>query len=105
MLLGTTPPGHSTWVETLCKSHCGGPVREVRLKRTGREASYLRINDIEITYMTPRGMQKELLNEGARVKLYYGGEFRLALPRPMRIVRIRIKIDHESTGLEVYGVI
>jgi len=105
MLLGTTPPGDSTWVETLCKSHCGGPVREVRLQRTGRKASYLRINDIEITYMTPRGMQKEVLNEGGRVKLYYGDEFRLALPGPMRIVRIRINVGHETTGLEVYGVI
>ena len=104
ILLGTTPPGHSTWIETLCISHCGRPIREIKLKRTGRRTSYLRINDIEVTYMTPRGREKQVFNEGGRAKLYYGGEFRLALPRLMRVVRIRINIGHESTGLEVYGV-
>ena len=104
MLLGTTPGGDSTWLETLCSSHCGGPIKEIRLKRTGRRASYLRINDIEVTYMTARGLRREVFNEGGRVKLYHGGEFKLALPRPMRVTRIRINIGHESTGLEVYGV-
>ena len=104
MLLGTTPPGHNSWTETLCRSHCGGFVRELRLKRTGRKTSYLRINDIELTYLTPNGPKTELLNEGGRMKLYYSGEFKLALPRPMRVVRIRINIGHESTGLEVYGI-
>jgi len=104
ILLGTTPPGDSTWLETLCDSHCGRPIKEIRLRRTGRQASYLRINDIEITYMTARGPKKQVFNEGGRAKLYYGGEFRLALSQPMRVTRIRININHESTGLEVYGV-
>lgn len=104
MLLGTTPPGHSNWLETLCSRHCGGLIREIRLKRTGQLTQYLRINDIEITYMTPRGPKKEVFNKGGRVKLYYGGEFKLALPRLMRVTRIRINIGHESTGLEVYGI-
>lgn len=104
ILLGTTPPGDSTWLETLCDSHCGRPIKEIRLRRTGRQASYLRINDIEVTYMTARGPKKQVFNEGGRAKLYYGGEFRLALSQPMRVTRIRININHESTGLEVYGV-
>jgi len=104
ILLGTTPPGDSTWLETLCSSPYYRPVREIRLRRTGRRTSYLRINDIEITYLTPQGFKKEVFNEGGRVKLYYDGVHQLALPRPMRVTRIRILINHESTGLKVYGV-
>ncbi|MBN2137708.1 MAG: hypothetical protein JW720_07870 [Sedimentisphaerales bacterium] len=104
VLLGTTPPGHSTWLQTLCSNPYRKPVREIRLRRTGREASYLRINDIEITFVTPRGLMTQTFNEAARAKLYFGSEFILPLPQPMLITRIRIKIDHESTGLEVYGI-
>jgi hypothetical protein len=105
VLLGTTPPGHSTWLETLCSNPYHRPIRELRIRRTGSLAGYLRINDIELTYMTPRGPQTEVLNKGARTKLYTHDVFRLALPRPtMRISRIRVKIDHKSTGLEIYGV-
>jgi hypothetical protein len=102
--LGTTAGGGDTWLETLCKNPYNRPIREIRLKRTGRRASYLRINDVEITYLTPRGRSKEVFNRNGRVKLRPGGVFSLALPRPMRVVHIRIRVDHESTGLEVYGV-
>lgn len=104
ILLGTTPPGDSTWLETLCTTRYDGPLKEIRLRRTGRRANYLRINDIEITYATPAGLQSEIFNKGGRVRLYQGGVFKLALPKPMRVRRIRIYINHESTGLEVYGV-
>ena len=104
VLLGTTAGGDGIWLETLCNNPYNRPVREIRLKRTGRRASYLRINDIEITSLTPRGRRKELFNPNGRVKLRPGGVFSLSLPRPMRIIHIRIRVDHESTGLEVYGV-
>jgi len=104
VLLGTTPPGNDTWLETLCSNPDNRPIREIQLKRTGRKASYLRINDIEVTYMTPTGPMKEVLNKSGRVKLYYDSVFRLIFPRPMRVVRIRIFTEHESTGLRVYGV-
>ncbi len=104
ILLGTTPPGDDTWLETLCTPRYDGPLKEIRLRRTGGRANYLRINDIEITYATPTGLQTEIFNRQARVRLYYGGVFKLALPKPMRVRRIRILIEHESTGLEVYGV-
>ncbi len=104
VLLGTTPAGNDTWLETLCSNTRNRPVREIHLKRTGREASYLRINDIELTYMTQSGPRKETFNEGARQKLYYDGVFKLVLPRPMRVIRIRVLVGHKSSGLNVYGV-
>ncbi|UCD00060.1 MAG: hypothetical protein JSW66_09290 [Phycisphaerales bacterium] len=104
VLLGTTPGGDDSWLDTLCSGSRDRPVREIRIRRTGNKASYLRINDIEITYLTPRGMRKEVFNENAGARLYRGGVFKLALPRPMRIMRIRIRVNHETTGLEVYGV-
>ncbi len=104
VLLGTTPAGDGTWLETLCSNPYNRPIREIQLKRTGREASYLRINDIEVTFLTPQGPKKEVFNKSGRFRLYYDGVFRLALPRPMRIARIRILIGHESTGLNVYGL-
>jgi hypothetical protein len=104
VLLGTTPPGNDTWLETLCNNPYNRPVREIQLKRTGREASYLRINDIEITHLTAQGPKVEVFNKGGRFRLYYDGVFKLVLPRPMRIVRIRISIEHESTGLKVFGI-
>jgi len=103
VLLGTTPGGDGTWLETLCSSPYRRPIREIRLKRTGRKASYLRINDIELTYLTPAGLRKEVFNKNARAKLYYDGVFRLSLPRPMRVTAVRILVGHQSTGLEVYG--
>lgn len=103
VLLGTTPGGDGTWLETLCSGPYRRPIREIRLKRTGRKASYLRINDIEITYLTPVGIRKEVFNKNARAKLYYDGVFRLSLPMPMRVTGVRILVDHQSTGLEVYG--
>ncbi len=104
VLLGTTAGGDGTWLETLCNNPYNRPVREIRLKRTGRKASYLRINDIEITTLAGRGRSKHVFNKNGRVKLRPGGVFSLTLPKPMRIVHIRIRVDHESTGLEVYGV-
>ena len=104
VLLGTTPAGKDTWLETLCSNPYRKPIREIRIKRTGNKTSYLRINDIEITYMTPRGVKKEVLNKNGRVKLYSDGVYKLALPKPMLIRRIRILTSHESTGLQVYGV-
>lgn len=104
VLLGTTPAGKDTWLETLCSSPYNRPVREIQLKRMGRESDYLRINDIELTYITPEGPKKEVFNAGGRYRLYYDGVFKLALPRPMRIVRIRILVGHESAGLNVYGI-
>jgi len=104
VLLGTTAGGDGTWLETLCNNPYNRPVREIRLKRTGRKASYLRINDIEVTTLDGRGRSKHVFNQNGRVKLRPGGVFSLTLPRPMRIVHIRIRVDHESTGLEVYGV-
>jgi len=104
ILLGTTPPGHSTKLETLCSTRYDGLLKEIRIRRTGRGGSYLRINDIEITHITPRGPQTAIFNENGRVKLYHSAVFRLALPRPMRIRRIAISVGHESTGLEVYGI-
>ncbi len=103
LLLGTTPGGDGTWLETLCSSPYRRPIREIRLKRTGRKASYLRINDIEVTYLTPVGVRKEVFNKNARAKLYYDGVFHLSLPRPMRVTAVRILVGHQSTGLEVYG--
>lgn len=104
VLLGTTPGGNSTWLETLCSNPSQRPIREIQLKRTGRKTSYIRINDIEVTYLTPGGRRKEIFNKNGRVKLYHDGIFKLSLPRPMRIVNIRILVSHRSTGLEVYGV-
>jgi hypothetical protein len=104
VLLGTTNGGDGVWLETLCDGRRDRPAREIKLKRTGRKASYLRINDIEVTYMTRGGPRKEVFNKGGRVKLYYDGEFKLSLPRPMRITKVRVLVGHESTGLEVYGV-
>ncbi len=105
VLLGTTPSGDSTWLETLCTIPPHTRIKEIRLQRTGTWARYLRINDIEITYLTPQGPKKELFNQNARSKLYSGDIFKLALPRPMRIARIRIRIDHKSTGLKVIGIV
>jgi hypothetical protein len=104
ILLGTTPGGDSTWLECLCDSRYDGLFKEIRIRRTGYRADYLRINDIEISYMAPGGIVKEIFNESGRVKLNHGDVFKLALPRPMRIRRIRININHESTGLEVTGI-
>ncbi len=104
IFLGTTPSGGSTWLECLCDSRYTGLFKEIRIRRTGYRANYLRINDIEISYMTPGGIVREVFNERGRVKLYHGDIFKLALPRPMRIRRIRININHESTGLEVTGI-
>ena len=104
VLLGTTPAGDSIWLDTLCSSHYQRGVREILLKRTGRKTPYLRINDIEVTYLAPGGLRKEVFNKNGRVKLYHDDVYRLSLPRPMRITRVRILINHETTGLEVYGV-
>jgi hypothetical protein len=104
IILGSTPGGDSTWLEALCETRYDGPLKEIRIRRTGHRASYLRINDIEITYSTPAGWGRETFNKNGRVKLYSGGVFKLALPRPMRIKRIRIRINHESTGLEITGI-
>ncbi len=105
ILLGTTPSGDSTWLETLCTTPPHTRIKEIWLQRTGSRARYLRINDIEITYLTPRGPKKELFNQNARSKLYSGEVFKLALPKPMRITRIRILIGHKSTGLKVIGIV
>jgi hypothetical protein len=104
VLLGTTPGGDDTWLETLCSNPSHRPIRQIWLKRTGSKSSYLRINDIEVTYLTPGGKRKEVFNKGGRVKLYQNGIFKLSLPRPMLVVNIRVLINHKSTGLEVYGV-
>ncbi|MBN1805363.1 MAG: hypothetical protein JW837_08945 [Sedimentisphaerales bacterium] len=104
IMLGSTPGGDSRWLETLCETRYDGPLKEIRIRRTGHKSSYLRINDIEITYSTPAGWSKETFNKNGRVKLYSDGVFKLALPKPMRIKRIRIRIDHESTGLNVTGI-
>jgi hypothetical protein len=104
VLLGTTPGGDGTWLETLCSSPYDRPIREIRLERTGRKASYLRINDIEVTYLAPGGPRKTVFNQNGRFKLRYDDVYRLSLPRPMRITKIRVRVDHESTGLKVYGV-
>ena len=104
VLLGTTPGGSSTWLETLCSNPSHRPIRQIWLKRTGSKSSYIRINDIEVTYLTPGGKRKEVFNRGGRVKLYQGGIFKLSLPRPMRVVNIRVLINHRSAGLEVHGV-
>jgi hypothetical protein len=103
-LLGTTPGGDSMWLETLCSGIHDRPIREIQLRRTGRLASYLRINDIEVTYRTHRGREKKVFNKNGRFKLYYDDVFKLSLPRPMRIIRIRILVGHKSTGLRVYGI-
>jgi hypothetical protein len=104
ILLGTTPAGKGTWLETLCSNTRNRPVKEIHLKRTGRESDYLRINDIELTYMTPQGPKKEIFNASGRYKLYYDDVFKLVLPRPMRVTRIRVLTEHKSTGLNVYGI-
>ena len=102
--LGTTPPGHSTWLETLLLAPYNRPITRIMLKRTGSSARYIRINDIQLTWLTPRGLQTQLFNKNARAKLYPNDTFTLSLPRPMRPTRIRVKIDHESSGLEIYGI-
>ena len=104
VLLGVTPPGHSTYLETLCHSPYDLPVGEIRLRRTGSRASYIRINDIEVIYRTGFGTVEQTFNRNGRVKLHPDGVFTLTFPRPLRIMRIRILIDHESSGLKVYGV-
>lgn len=104
ILLGTTPAGDDTWLDTLCDTRYGGLLKEIRIRRTGHRANYLRIKDIEITYLTPRGPKKQTFNRRGRVKLYHGGVFKLALPKPMKVLRVRVGIHHESTGLEFYGI-
>lgn len=103
VLLGTTPPGDDSWVETICDG-TSRPIREIQLKRTGQKAVYLRINDIEITYQTSTGPQKQVFNKSGNDRLYFDGTFSLVLPQPMRVTHIRIKIEHETTGLQVYGI-
>jgi len=104
VLLGTTPGGSSTWLGTLCSNPSHRPIRQIQLKRTGSRTSYIRINDIEVTYLTPAGKHKEVFNKSGRVKLYHDGIFKLSLPRPMMVVNIRVLINHRAAGLEVYGV-
>ncbi|MHC4742005.1 MAG: hypothetical protein ACYS8Z_08850, partial [Planctomycetota bacterium] len=58
ILLGRTPPGHSSWLETLCDGRYVGLLKEIRIRRVGRWPSYIRINDIEITYSAPHGLMK-----------------------------------------------
>jgi hypothetical protein len=103
VLIGTTRRGNDTWLETICDD-TPRPVKEILLKRTGYQAVYLRINDIEITYKTPEGLRKEVFNKSGNVKLYATGVFRLVLPKPMRVTHIRVLIEHESNGLQVYGI-
>ena len=103
MLLGTTPKGGNSWVETFCENTFK-PVKEIQLKRTGNKSSYLRISDIEITYRTPAGEKKMLLNKNAREKLYSNQTFSVILSEPLRISHIRILVGHETSGLEVYGI-
>jgi hypothetical protein len=104
VLLGTTPAGHSTWLQTLCSGAHDRGIREIWLRRTGGDNPYLRINDIEITYLTRYGKKTEVFNKNGRFKLYHDGVYKLSLPRPMRVMRIRILVGHKSTGLKVYGV-
>jgi hypothetical protein len=104
VLLGTTSVGDGTWLQTICSNPRNRPVREIHLKRTGRDTSYLRINDIEVTFLSPRGMKKEVFNKGGRFRLYYDGVFKLILPRPMNITKIRVLVGHKSRGLKVYGI-
>jgi|GEM_PF-2551132 len=104
VLLGTTPGGDSTWLETLCGGAAYPPVRQLRLRRTGQAASYIRVREIEVTYLGLRGTETVMLNTQGRDKLYFNDVYSVALPQPMRVVRVRIHIDHKSTGLEVYGV-
>ena len=103
VLLGTTPPGDDGWVETICNG-TARPIKEIQLKRTGQRAGYLRINDIEITYQTPTGLKKQVFNKGGRIRLYFDAIYSIILPQPMRVTHIRILIEHESTGLQVYGI-
>jgi hypothetical protein len=103
VLLGTTPPGDDTWVETICNG-TARPIREIQLKRTGQRANYIRINDIEITCQTPTGIRKQVFNKAGRIRLYSTGTYSLILPQPMRVTHIRILIEHESTGLQVFGI-
>ncbi len=103
MLLGTTPKGKDSWVETICE-RTAMPVKEIHLERTGNNSSYLRISDIEITYRTPDGVKKMLLNKDARERLYFDQTFALVLPEPLRVTHIRILVGHETTGLRVYGI-
>jgi hypothetical protein len=103
VLIGTTRRGNDTWLETICDD-TPRPVKEILLKGTGYRAVYLRINDIEITYKTPEGLRKEVFNKSGNIKLYSTGVFRLVLPRPMRVTHIRVLIEHESDGLQVYGI-
>ena len=104
ILLATAPGGDDTRLEALCDTRFDGPMKEIRIRRSGSRARYLRINDIEITYETADGPRRETFNKSGRFRLYSSGVFKLALPRPMRIRRIRINIEHESNGLQVYGV-
>ncbi len=103
VLLGTTPKGNDSWVETICEN-TARPVKEIHLERTGNRSNYLRINDIEITYRTPGGIKKMMLNKNAREKLYFNQTFALVLPEPLRVTHIRILIEHETTGLRVFGI-
>ena len=102
VLLGTTSNGNDSWVEALCE-RTPRPVKEIQLKRTGRKSGYLRINDIEITYRTITGTRKMVLNRNGRAKLYFDQDFNLILPEPMRITHIRIMVEHETTGLQIFG--
>ncbi|MBN2591148.1 MAG: hypothetical protein JXA96_14875 [Sedimentisphaerales bacterium] len=104
ILLGTTPRGNDSWVETICTSTLR-PVKEIQLKRTGRRSSYLRISDIEVTYRTPSGTKKMVFNKGGRERLFFDQTFSIVLPEPMRVTRIRILVEHETTGLQIYGII
>jgi hypothetical protein len=104
IMLGTTPPGDDGWVEMLCSGRYGQALKEIRIRRTGHRARYLRINDIEITYRTPGGLKTTTFNKNGRAKLRCEDVFKLALPRPMKVRRVRIHVEHESTGLEVTGI-
>ena len=103
VLLGTTPKGDDSWVETVCDGTTR-PIKEIQLKRTGHKSGYLRIDDIEITYRTPIGLKKVILNKNGREKLYFDQTFSLVLPEPMHVTHIRIMVEHETTGLQVYGI-
>lgn len=42
ILIGTTPGGHSTWLETLCTTPPHTRIKEIWLQRTGNWARYLK---------------------------------------------------------------
>jgi hypothetical protein len=105
MLLGTTSAGNDSWLEVVCKSPINVLITEIRFRKTRGGSEYIRIYEAEVTYPAPDGMKTELIKIDEKRLYSYAGDYRqLRLPRPMKAIKIRLRIAHRTNGVEVWGM-